>query len=260
MNPDHQAAALGVDIGSTTWKGVVIDATGSILAHSVEPTNPRIEEQTVRLIGELRHRCGAGESTPVGATGYGRKRVPQARRVLTEITCHARGAFSLAGRPGVLVDFGGQDTKVIRIGPAGEVMDFRMNDKCAAGTGRFLEVILGRLGVDLDAAPQLVAGASGEVPISSTCTVFAESEVISLVAQGEALEDIVVGLHTALANRVVALAGRVDGQSEIFMSGGVALNRAMTDALGRALGRDISVLPQPQLVGALGAALAVTDE
>ena len=157
----------------------------------------------------------------------------------------------------MLIDIGGQDTKVIRIGDGGEVTDFPMNDKCAAGTGRFLEVILGRLEVALDDAPALVAAATGEVPISSTCTVFAESEVISLVAQGEPLEAIVVGLHHALCNRVATLAGRIADGAELFMSGGVALNRAMADALSAALGRPITVLPEPQLVGALGAALSV---
>ena len=252
-----RCAALGVDIGSTTWKGLAVDTDGRVLASTVEPTNPRIEEQTGRLLDELRSAAGAGASVPVGATGYGRKRVPGADRVLTEITCHARGAYHLVRRPGILIDFGGQDTKVIRLGAGGEVTDFRMNDKCAAGTGRFLEVILGRLGVALDEAPELVARANGEVTISSTCTVFAESEVISLVAQGEPVEDIVVGLHHALSTRIAALAGRIPDGTELFMSGGVALNRAMTDALRQTLGRTITVLPHPQLVGALGAALAV---
>jgi predicted CoA-substrate-specific enzyme activase len=258
MAAGSRCTAIGVDIGSTTWKGVGVDSSGELLVHHVEPTDPRIEQQTDRLLQELRGAAGGDASVPVGATGYGRKRVPGADRVLTEITCHARGAYHLVRRPGVLIDFGGQDTKVIRIGPGGEVLDFRMNDKCAAGTGRFLEVILGRLGVALEEAPELVARASGEVPVSSTCTVFAESEVISLVAQGEPLEDIVVGLHRALSTRVAALAGRLDGGTELFMSGGVALNRAMTDALSATLGREITVLPHPQLVGALGAALAVT--
>jgi predicted CoA-substrate-specific enzyme activase len=132
-----------------------------------------------------------------------------------------------------------------------------MNDKCAAGTGRFLEVILGRLEVPLDEAPELVANAHRAVTISSTCTVFAESEVISLVAQGEPVPEIVLGLHAALASRVAALAGRLQEGEMIFMSGGVALNRAMADALVVALRRPIEVLPDPQLVGALGAALAV---
>jgi len=257
MAGEVETVSLGVDIGSTTWKGVVVDDDGRIIARMVEATNPRIEEQTTRLLDELRSSGGAGTSAPVGATGYGRKRVPGANRVLTEITCHARGAYHLSKRPGILIDFGGQDTKVIRIGAGGEVTDFRMNDKCAAGTGRFLEVILGRLGVELDQAPELVARAKKEVPISSTCTVFAESEVISLVAQGEEVEEIVVGLHHALSTRIAALAGRIPEGTELFMSGGVALNRAMTEVLGHTLGLEITVLPDPQLVGALGAALAV---
>ena len=251
------AVVLGVDVGSTSWKGVAVDSAGRIVARRVEATDPRIEAQTERLAAELRAASGAGDDAPLGATGYGRKRVPAATRILTEITCHARGAYHLTGRPGVLVDFGGQDTKVIRIGDGGEVSDFRMNDKCAAGTGRFLEVILARLGVGLDQAPELVARAAGEVAISSTCTVFAESEVISLVAQGEPLPAIVLGLHRALSGRVATLAGRLVDGAELFMSGGVALNRAMADALAAAVGRPITVLPEPQLVGALGAALSV---
>jgi (R)-2-hydroxyacyl-CoA dehydratese activating ATPase len=248
------AAAFGVDVGSTTCKVVAIDAAGRLLAHRVEPTDPRIEPQVARLLGELRGSGGAGAA--VGATGYGRKRVAQGR-ALTEITCHARGAFARARKPGLLVDMGGQDTKVIRIGPSGEVVDFAMNDKCAAGTGRFLEVILGRLQVPLAAVAGEVARAGRAVPVSSTCTVFAESEVISLVAAGEPLEGILKGLHQALAARVAALARGAAGGGQVFMSGGVALNAAMVGALREALGRPVEVLPDPQLVGALGAALSV---
>lgn len=247
------AAAVGVDAGSTTCKAVAIDAAGRVLARRVEPASPRIEEQAARLVAEL--RAEAGGEPPVGATGYGRKRVAAGRN-LTEITCHARGAFALAGRPGLLVDVGGQDTKVIRIGPGGEVLDFSMNDKCAAGTGRFLEVILARLHVPLSEVAAYAARATHTVPVSSTCTVFAESEVISLVANGEPLEAIVKGLHASLASRVAALA-RGTGGGEVFMSGGVALNAAMVKALGEALGTQVTVLPEPQLAGALGAALSV---
>jgi (R)-2-hydroxyacyl-CoA dehydratese activating ATPase len=246
--------AIGVDVGSTACKVVAIDAAGALLARRVEPTDPRIERQVERLLRSVREE--AGRDLPVGATGYGRKRVPGGR-ALTEITCHARGAFSRVGLAGLLVDMGGQDTKVIRIGPAGEVVDFAMNDKCAAGTGRFLEVILGRLQVPFDGLSERVARAPRAVPVSSTCTVFAESEVISLVASDEPLDGIVKGLHAALASRVASLARGAPGADEILMSGGVALNGAMVAALRNAFGRAVRVLPEPQLVGALGAALSV---
>ena len=245
-------AAIGVDVGSTTCKAVAIDRAGAIVARALEPADPRVEPQVARLVAAL----GAGGAAPVGATGYGRKRVP-AGRALTEITCHARGAFARLGRPGVLVDMGGQDTKVVRIGPGGEVLDFAMNDKCAAGTGRFLEVILSRLRVPLAEVAEQVARAARAVPVSSTCTVFAESEVISLVAAGEPTEGIVKGLHVALASRVAALARGSGASGALFMSGGVALNAAMVRALGEALGRPVEVVPEPQLIGALGAALSV---
>ena len=246
------AAAIGLDAGSTTCKLVAIDAAGRIVARRLEPASPRIDRQAARLLAGLRAEVG---DAPVAATGYGRKRVAAAT-VLTEITCHARGAFKLAGRPGLLIDMGGQDTKVIRLGPGGAVLDFSMNDKCAAGTGRFLEVILGRLEVPFAEVAALCARAARPVAVSSTCTVFAESEVISLCASGEPLEGIVRGLHLALASRVSALARCAPGE-ELLMSGGVALNPAMVAALAEALGRPVRVLPEPQLVGALGAALAV---
>ncbi len=249
------AAALGVDVGSTTCKAVAIDADGRVVASRVEAADPRVEPQLERLLDALRAETGA--APPVGATGYGRKRV-RAARALTEITCHARGAFARTGRPGVLVDMGGQDTKVIRIGDAGEVLDFAMNDKCAAGTGRFLEVILGRLRVPLEEVAEQVERAVRGVAVSSTCTVFAESEVISLVAAGEPVEGIVRGIHEALAARVAALArSAVSGGGALHMSGGVALNGAMVAALEGALGCRIAVVPEPQLVGAVGAALSV---
>ncbi len=248
--------AIGVDIGSTTWKAVVIDAAGNMLTHRIEATDPLIDAQTVRVLDELRADCGAPADIPVAATGYGRKRV-KATRVLTEITCHAKGAFHHLKRAGVLIDIGGQDTKVIHIGAAGEVMDFHMNDKCAAGTGRFLEVILARLKVPLDEIGPRVAQATRAVPVSSTCTVFAESEVVSLVAQGEDVNNIVKGILQSLASRVTALAGALPKDLELMMSGGVALNPAMVAALSEGARRPLTVLPEPQLVGALGAALSV---
>ena len=257
MTSPNGGCAIGIDVGSTSFKAVAVTADGTIVASHVEPTTPFVEDQSASVLAALREKCPSGGEGPVGATGYGRKRIPAATRVVTEITCHARGAFHLSHRPGVLIDFGGQDTKVIHIGESGEVLDFRMNDKCAAGTGRFLEVILDRLHVPLNEAAATAERAARAVSVSSTCTVFAESEVISLVAQGAPVADIVLGLHRSLASRVAALAGRLTDDRELFMSGGVALNNAMADALAAAIGRPITVLPNPQLVGALGAALGV---
>jgi predicted CoA-substrate-specific enzyme activase len=244
--------AIGIDIGSTTWKAVALDHTGSVAASIIEPATPLIEEQTERCLGELRSHSGARDNVPFAVTGYGRKRV-QGARTVTEITCHARGAYHRIGSPGLLIDVGGQDTKVIRLGKGGTVVDFSMNDKCAAGTGRFLEVILQRLDVPLDDVAARVEAAERAVKVSSTCTVFAESEVVSLVAQGEPLDGIVKGLHASLASRVAALAG--NPEKEVFMSGGVALNAAMVAALCDSLSRQVQIVPEPQLTGALGAAL-----
>jgi predicted CoA-substrate-specific enzyme activase len=251
------AASIGVDAGSTTWKAVAIDAQGRVVASRVEPAEPRIEEQTRRGLRQLRQQTGSSEAIAVGATGYGRKQVRGATRELTEITCHALGAFHKMKRPGLLIDVGGQDTKAIVIGPDGKVQDFVMNDKCAAGTGRFLEVILGRLKVSYEDIEILTSKASRPVAISSTCTVFAESEVISLISQGLPLEGILLGLHRALAERISALAGRLAAGHELMMSGGVALNRAVVRALSEKLGKPVVVVPDPQTTGALGAALSV---
>ncbi len=247
---------IGVDAGSTTWKGVVLDAAGEILGSTVVGADPLVDEQTRTELAKLRESTGISEDTPVGATGYGRKRVG-ADRAITEITCHARGAFHQTGKAGVLVDMGGQDSKVIRIGADGTVADFSMNDKCAAGTGRFLEVLLGRLKVAWDQVPALVGSAESAVSVSSTCTVFAESEVISLMAEGEPVAGILKGVHQSLASRVAALAGSVPPDAAVFMSGGVALGQAMVNALSLELGLSVEVLAEPQLVGALGAALSV---
>jgi len=251
------AYRIGIDVGSTTTKVVAVDDAGAIVSWLLEPGEPRVREQASRMVASLRDKIGGG-GFPVGATGYGRKLVREATKVVTEISCHARGAFHRTGKACVLIDIGGQDTKIVRVGPGGEVADFTMNDKCAAGTGRFLEVILPRLGVAWDEVATRYQNAPRPVSISSTCTVFAESEVISLLANGESVEGIVKGLHTALADRVAALAGRLlAGAPAVFLSGGVARNEAMVAALSAKLQRDVAVVPDPQLVGALGAALSV---
>ena len=251
----------GVDIGSSYAKAVLLDASGALAAGAVRRTGvdfagvaEALREDLLRAVPDAR---GAAFGRTV-ATGYGRDNVPFATGRITEVTCLATACWHLYREALTAIDVGGQDTKVVRVGPGGEVADFTMNDKCAAGTGRFLEVILPRLGVPWDEVAMRYQTAPKPVSISSTCTVFAESEVISLLANGESVEGIVKGLHTALADRVAALAGRLlAGAPAVFLSGGVARNPAMVAALSAKLGREVSVVPDPQLVGALGAALSL---
>ena len=246
--------ALGVDAGSTTTKIVGVDAEGALVWHRLEPMDPRMEEQAAALRAAAQE-AGATEQTPLVATGYGRERVVGASRTVTEITCHGRGVFAATGHGGTLIDIGGQDCKVIIIGPTGRLIDFAMNDKCAAGTGRFLEVVSARLRLDLDGFSQSALDATAEVAISNTCTVFAESEIISMIAQGEPLPNIVRGLHRALARRIAALARGALVRPPVMLSGGGARSAAMRAMLSEELGHDIVLPEHPQLIGAYGAAL-----
>ena len=247
-------AALGMDAGSTTTKIVGVDGDGALVWHRLEPMDPRMEEQAASLMAEAR-AAGAPADAPLVATGYGRERVPATLRKVTEITCHGRGVFAATGHGGTLIDIGGQDSKVIVIGPAGRVTDFAMNDKCAAGTGRFLEVVSARLRMDLDQFSDAALSAEGEVAISNTCTVFAESEIISMIAHGEPLPNIVRGLHRALAKRIAALARGALVRPPVMLSGGGARSAAMRAMLSEELGHDIVLPEHPQLMGAYGAAL-----
>jgi predicted CoA-substrate-specific enzyme activase len=248
-------AALGIDAGSTTCKAVAVDAEGRILAWSLAPMSPRVQDQTRSLIEAFRELCGVGEAVPIFATGYGRKLVPGCQRTVTEITCHARGVFADTGATGTLVDIGGQDSKVIRIGPGGVPVDFAMNDKCAAGTGRFLENTAARLDVALDDLGRTALAASAAATITSTCTVFAESEIISLVALGHPVDEILLGLHAGLVARVLAMVRSVGLIPPLLLSGGVAHNRAVVELMSRQSGERVRLPSRPQLMGAYGAAL-----
>ncbi|MBM3694784.1 MAG: 2-hydroxyglutaryl-CoA dehydratase [Actinobacteria bacterium] len=253
------AAAIGVDAGSTTCKVVAVDETGALLASRLEATHPRLEEQAAGLITALVGDLGPVEPPPVVATGYGRQLVRGAARRVTEITCHARGVFGALGHGGTLVDIGGQDAKAIRIGEEGRPIDFAMNDKCAAGTGRFLEHTAGRLGVAVaDLGPRAL-GATAEEPISSTCTVFAESEIISLIGRGADLDAIIRGLHRSLVGRIVAMARTVGLGPPLILSGGVALNPGVRAMMEEATGMAVILPPHPQLTGAYGAALIALE-
>jgi (R)-2-hydroxyacyl-CoA dehydratese activating ATPase len=253
--------ALGLDVGSTTVKIAGVDDDGELVWHFLEAAEPRVEDQVGRVLeraGEVLPpaRDGGGRGTlPIVATGYGRNLVHQATRSVTEITCHARGVFRELGHGGTLVDIGGQDSKVIAIGRRGEVLDFSMNDKCAAGTGRFLENAARRLGVTLDDLAEVALAAAREVPISSTCTVFAESEIVSLIAHGEQVGPILRGLHRSLVKRIVAMVRTVGLTPPLMLSGGVVQNPAVARMLAEETGEKVTLPRCPQIMGAYGAAL-----
>ncbi|NIA21322.1 MAG: 2-hydroxyglutaryl-CoA dehydratase, partial [Anaerolineaceae bacterium] len=191
----------------------------------------------------------------VVATGYGRGQMAMAERRITEITCHAVGVHAVAPEARSIIDIGGQDSKVIRLDARGRVEDFAMNDKCAAGTGRFLEVIAGRFDMTVDQLGRSVGQKAAPVEISSTCTVFAETEVIGLLGEGHSREAIISGLHLALARRVAAMFEQLSAQPPVAFSGGVALNPAMVTMLQKCLQVPLRVAENPQLTAALGAAL-----
>jgi predicted CoA-substrate-specific enzyme activase len=248
--------AIGVDAGSTTCKVVGATADGALATWRLERALPRIEDQTAGLVDDLlRDHSAVAEDVRVVATGYGRRLVRRAERHVTEITCHARGVFEITGHGGTLLDVGGQDSKVIQIGPDGRVVDFAMNDKCAAGTGRFLEHTAARLDVPIDDLGPRSCAAPGEQAISSTCTVFAESEIISLIAHGAPVDDILRGLHRSLVSRLVAMLRTLGVRPPLMLSGGVARNAAVRAMLEQDLGLPVEVPPHPQLMGAYGAAL-----
>lgn len=251
--------ALGLDVGSATTKLVGVDRDGQLAFHRLEETDPHIEEQTERLLDDARSSGRAPRNAPLVSTGYGRKLAAGAGRSVTEITCHARGVFAALKEGGTLVDIGGQDSKVIVIDGDGKVVDFAMNDKCAAGTGRFLEHTAARLKLPLPDMAKVALDSPNEVQISSTCTVFAESELVSLIARGVSVPEIVKGLHRSLVRRVSALAQSANLVPPLFLSGGVAQSEAVRALLSEELDQSISVPDHPQLMGAYGAALIASD-
>ena len=249
-----EVVALGLDAGSTTVKLVGVGADGSLAWSRLAPTYPHLRRQTSEMLEAAKAELEIGE-VPLVATGYGRNLVDSATRKVTEITCHARGVFKRTGHGGTLVDIGGQDSKVIVIGKSGQVENFAMNDKCAAGTGRFLEVSASRLAFSLEDFSKAALDAKGEVSISSTCTVFAESEIISLVAHGEPVDRILLGLHAGLVSRILAMVRTVGLVPPLLLSGGVARNTAIVALLAEQSGQQVTMPSQPQLMGAYGAAL-----
>jgi len=251
--------AVGIDAGSTTTKLVGVSADAALIGWRLESAHPCVEEQVARMLGDLRSELGAAEEVPTVATGYGRKLLTAVTKNVTEISCHARGVYACLKTAGTLVDIGGQDSKVIRIGAGGKAVDFSMNDKCAAGTGRFLENTAARLALPLDEFARRALAAVDDAPISSTCTVFAESEIISLIARGVPLDAIVRGLHRSMVSRIVTMIYHVGLLVPLMLSGGVARNPAVRALLAEATGEAVVVPEQPQLMGAYGAALLALE-
>lgn len=246
---------IGIDIGSTAAKAAVLEGE-ELIYTLVVPTGFNGVDAAMRLADGLRSQ-GIDPTTceeTVVATGYGRISVPYAGKTVTEITCHGRGATYLFGGNGTIIDVGGQDTKVIQL-QDGKVKKFVMNDKCAAGTGKFLEVIADRMGVTQEELAALAA-AGEPTQISSMCTVFAESEVISLIGKGEPRENIANGVIESVITKVASLAGNLV-QGDVFLTGGLCDNEYVLERLSSHLGRPVCTDPNARFAGAIGAALSV---
>jgi len=247
---------IGIDVGSTTTKGVLIDQDLKIKAKHLLQTGASASSAVTKVMTALEELYGQSLDTiPIISTGYGRSRVENAGKSVTEITCHSIGVYSLNPEIRLLIDIGGQDSKVIRIGQNGKPEDFELNDKCSAGTGRFLEVMARVLDVSIDNLGPLALKSTHPSSISSTCTVFAESEVIGHIGAGGTPADIAAGIHTSMAAKISSLARRVGVTKPVCVTGGVALNPAFRYYLSKQLDAELWVPDIPQLTGALGAAI-----
>ncbi len=247
---------LGVDIGSLAVKVVLLDSEEHVLGRGVVPAGYGGQEAAAALVARVLQEARAQDTVArTVVTGYGRSLFHAADEEMSEISCHARGAFHLCPEVRTVIDIGGQDSKAIRLDDRGRVVDFAMNDKCAAGTGRFLEVMAATMGLPVDEFGRLALESQHPVSISSTCTVFAESEAISHMARGAARQDVAAGLHRAIANRVLGLATHVGVVGPVLLTGGVALNAGLVAAFTELCSCHVTAPPDPQVVGALGAAL-----
>ncbi|MBA7481299.1 2-hydroxyisocaproyl-CoA dehydratase activator [subsurface metagenome] len=251
----------GIDAGSRTIKIVLIDPENmQVIAKGLTDQGVEQDKLTSELFENVLKNNGINKKdvAAIVATGYGRNAVSIADTTITEITSHAVGVRRLVPEAKTIIDIGGQDSKLMRLDGNGKVRDFAMNDRCAAGTGRFLEVVALRLGVELNSLGRMAAKSRSPAAISSMCVVFAETEITGLLADGKAREDIVAGVQAAIANRIIAMAGR-NIELPIIFTGGVAMVSGMDAALQSALGQTVTVSPDPQMTGALGAAILASD-
>ena len=259
--------AAGVDVGSTQTKAALLaDENGNgaakILARALTDTGANVRKAAEHAFHVLCEQAGVPQAEVgyVVGTGYGRYKISFGNAQMTEISCHARGAHFVCPGTRTVIDMGGQDSKAISVGSSGEVLDFVMNDKCAAGTGRFLANAADVMGIGLDAVGPLSLRAVRPVKIATVCTVFVESDILSYLAQEKTPEDILGGVHLAIAKRTMSLARRVAIEPQITMTGGVARNVGMVRALEQVLGMPLQVSPDAHFMGAIGAALFALEK
>ncbi len=250
---------LGIDAGSSYIKLVLVDSAGKMIGKNITQRGADIDKSCCKGYDGLLNECQMDKDQvdSVIASGYGRKQVSFCDEIVTEITALSVGGFNVNNEVRSIIDIGGQDSKVISLNSSGKVVDFAMNQKCAAGTGKFLEVTSASLGVGVDQLGELSLKADKTLSLSSTCTVFAESEIVSHIARGEKKENIIKALHTAISGRVLGLFYQVCDASEgkILFVGGVALNKGMLSELSDKLNQNVLVPKFPQFIGAYGAAI-----
>lgn len=252
---------LGIDSGSTSTNAVIMDGDRQIKAFDVVRTGAKSGESAERILKDVLDKAGLkrDDISWIVSTGYGRVSIPFADENVTEISCHGKGAHYF--NPGIrtILDIGGQDSKAIKLDENGEVIDFVMNDKCAAGTGRFLEAIARTLEIGIDELGPVALKSGEAIEITSMCTVFAESEVISLIANNKEKSDIANGICRAIANKAYSLLKRVGLEEDYMMTGGVAKNSGVIRAVEDKIGAKLYICPEPEIVGAVGAALCALE-
>ncbi len=249
----------GIDIGSTMTKAIILE--DRVIASVIGPTGPEQRKLANKVMEEALRKAGLSfdAMTYIVSTGYGRINVPFADKQVTEISCHARGVSSLFPQARTIVDIGGQDSKAITIDHHGRVTNFIMNDKCAAGSGRFVEVIADTVGLKLEQMGDLSLQSTHPAQISSICTIWAQQEVASRLAEGVPIPDLIAGVHRSLADRVARMVKRLKLQQEVILTGGGGKNKGLVKALSEQLDCEILVPQEPLITGALGAALLGKD-
>jgi len=251
----------GVDIGAATVKAVILDGS-KVLSFSIMPTGHSVTQAGESVIRKALENGGLSfnDLEYIVSTGYGRRAVSFTNKAVTEIICHAAGVSSVISQARTIIDIGGQDSKVIGLDDNGNVANFVMNDKCAAGTGRFLEVMAKVLDVEIGEMGPISLMSKDPCQMSSTCTIFAESEMVSLRAEGRSREDLLAGVHKAMSRRVAIMGKSVGFRKEVVFTGGVAKNVGIKKALEDEIGLEILIPEEPQITGALGAAILAKAE